>query len=153
MLKQISWASFIWFIGTVAAIYYLYVLLAFYRKDIFSIHLINRKTVKRDGNATLFNKDDDRRPISSVQTNTSDNDHFTLVHELLEEFKELFDRASNINMIREELIQSIRSKLKEFPRLQETGLIEDINDHLIQEARNKCQIDLNSEDLKQVWNP
>ena len=152
MLNKFSWSSFIWILVLAVVVYYLYVLIAYYRKDIFLFGTINKKPfeVKNKNKSSLYNKSlhDEN---SSMEPEITGEESFTVVHELLEDLKELFLTASKKKMVKEELIQAIGSKLKTYPSLRETDLVEDINTHLILESKEKCQLDLLPEDIKQIW--
>jgi hypothetical protein len=152
MLNNISWSSFIWLLFPALIAYYLYVVVAFYRKEILSLGTLNKKSVDKN---ILNNVPSSKKPNvpdkPPVVSEISGEDSFTFVHELLEDLKELFFRASRKKMVKEELIQAIGSKLKTYPSLRETELVEDINTHLILESKEKCQVDLLPEDLKQIW--
>jgi hypothetical protein len=152
MLNKISWSSFAWILVLILIAYYLYVFLVYYRKEIFSLGSINKKSVGENNTRKIpLTKDTSDIDKPSMESNKSIEDSFTVVHELLEDLKELFMHASETKMIREELIQAIRSKLKTYHLIGQTDLVEDINNHLIQEAKDKCAMELYPEDLKQIW--
>jgi hypothetical protein len=153
MLNKISWSTFAVLLVLILTVYYLYVLIVYYRKEIFSLGAINKKSSSVNNPKTASLKSNNRqKEKSSIEPDKSGDESFTKVHELLEDLKELLLHASETKMIREELIQAIRSKLKSYPLIGETDLIEDINNHLVQEAKDKCAIELYPEDLKQIWN-
>jgi hypothetical protein len=153
MLNKISWSSFAWILVLILIAYYLYVFVVYFRKEIFSFGSINKKSVTENNTLKIpINKDTSSIDKPSMESDKSVEDSFTLVHDLLEDLKELFLNASETKMIREELIQAIRSKLKTYPLIGQTDLVEDINNHLVQEAKDKCAMELYPEDLKQIWN-
>jgi hypothetical protein len=152
MLNKITWSSFAVLLALILTVYYLYVLIVYYRKEIFSFGAINRKSLTGNNLKTVLLKSDNiQKEKSTIETGKSGDESFTVIHELLEDLKELFLHASETKMIREELIQAIRSKLKTYPLIGETDLIDDINNHLIQEAKDKCGLELYPEDLKLIW--
>jgi hypothetical protein len=153
MLNKISWSSFIWILVLAVVVYYLYVFIAYYRKDIFSFGTITKKPPElKNKNKSSINNKPSHPDNSPIEPEIPGEESFTVVHELLEDLKELFLTASKKKMVKEELIQAIGSKLKTYPSLRETELAEDINTHLILESKEKCQMDLLPEDLKQIWN-
>jgi hypothetical protein len=153
MLNKISWSSFVIILALILIMYYLYVLIVYYRKDIFSFSSINKKPITSNDlrKAPLKDKNKDMSKSDGVFDKLND-DSFTLVHELLEDLKTVFIKAAKTKMVKEELIQAISSRLKAYPSLGETDLIEDINTHLDLESKEKCNMELLPEDLKQIWN-
>jgi DNA-binding phage protein len=152
MLHTISWSSFVLVLVVILIAYYLFMLVAYFRKDILSISLINKKSlVGNNHNDRAIKSTGNPKEKSTIQTNNSGDQIFTIVYELLADFKDLFLLASETKMIREELIQAIRSKLKAYQTISETDLVEGINNHLIMEAKNSCALDLSPEDLKLIW--
>lgn len=89
--------------------------------------------------------------FSSSSSKEKSEESFTIVHELLEDLKELFASAVKTRMVKEELIQAIHGKLKSYPKLEETELAEDLNLHIKLEAKETCGIELLPEDIKKVW--
>jgi hypothetical protein len=152
MLNSISWSSFVWMLIPIIIFYYLYVLGVYFRKDFSSLLVSN----KRPGNdyefhATIADRDANHQP-AIISSNVETNDRSTsVVHEFIEDLKLLFANASKINMIKEELVQAIRSSLKKYPGIGETGLLEEINWHITQEAKETCRLELLPEDLKLIW--
>jgi hypothetical protein len=154
MLSRISWSSFVMIVTVFLTIYYLYVLIVYYRKDIFLFSSINSKPMALNDlrKAPLNDGDKDISKSADVFDKFND-DSFTLVHELLEDLKIVFLNAAKTKMVKEELIQAISSRLKAYPFFGETDLIEDLNTHFALESKEKCNIELLSEDLKRIWNP
>jgi hypothetical protein len=151
MLNKITWSSFLILLALIIIGYYLYVLIVYYRKDIFSVRSTNKKSFEqttRSGNS-IKNKTI-QREILPVTEKPAD-ESFTLVHELLEDLKDLFLKASRTKMVKEELLQAIRTKLKTYPGIGETELQEDIKTHIVMEAKDQCGLEISPVDMKQIW--
>jgi hypothetical protein len=153
MLSKISWSSLIWVLIPILLFYYAYVFIVYFRKEIFSFVVINKKLTGSEGHhKNLLNKDSSHDTKTSRESGESNENSFTVVHELLEELKTLFIIAAREKMIKEELIQAINSKLKEFPSIAGTDLVEDIDTHITQEVKERCSMELLPGDLKRIWN-
>jgi hypothetical protein len=153
MLSKISWSSLIWILIPILAFYYGYVFIVYFRKDIFSFGVNNKKLTDSEGrHKNHLNNDTRDFTKLSKESNESNENSFTVVHELLEELKTLFINAGREKMIKEELIQAINSKLKTYPILAGTDLVEDIDTHITQEVKERCGLELLPEDLKRIWN-
>ncbi len=134
MLSKISWSEFIWFLVFVLATYYAAVLSLYFRKEVFAL--------LQHGSPKI---------LSVVSLN--DEISLSVVHDLLEDLKKVFSIAAKTKMVKEELLQAIRVKLKSYPGLQGSDLQEDISNHIKIEAKTICGITLETTELKQFWNP
>lgn len=153
MLSKISWSSLIWILIPVLAFYYVYVIIAYFRKEIFSFGVNNKKLTGSEGHhKNLLKSETSDFTKASRESGDSNDNSITLVHELLDDLKTLFIHAAREKMIKEELIQAINSKLKTYPGLAGTDLVEDIDTHIAQEVKERCSLDLLPGDLKRIWN-
>jgi len=141
MLSKISWSEFIWFLILILVPYYFVVLSLFYRKEVLAFM---RNPVLRRG------PDMEVEPFHTVSSH--DEISLSVIHDLLEDLKKVFAVAAKTNMVKEELVQAIRVKLKSYPGLQGSDLQEDISNHIKIEAQTICSIVLDATDLKLLWN-
>jgi hypothetical protein len=136
MLSKISWSGFIWFLIFLLVLYYFVVVAVYFRKEVLNFM---------------------RKPVNVPQTlaavSTHDDISFSAIHDLLEDLKKVFAVATKTMMVKEELLQAVRVKLKLYPGLKGSDLREDISNHIRIEAKNICEIVLDDTDLKQLWNP
>jgi hypothetical protein len=158
MLKQISWSEFILVLVVGLTIYYLYVILVYFSKDI--TRYFRTRSVpdgfpaKQDVSSMPVSSNistpngDKKLKIPTTVAATPSEIEFSTVHDLLEDLKGLFAVAAKTSMIKQELIQALNGKLKNYPMLNDSDVREDINVHIIQEVREKCGIDLVPEDIK-----
>jgi hypothetical protein len=137
MLSFIPWSSFIWFLFLAVIVYYLFVSFAYFRKDI----LVFAKR-PRNGQQMSLNLEGSA-PESDIP--------FTQVHELLEDLKKIFFEAARMKTMKAELVQAIRGKMKIYRGISESNVREDINQHILTEVKQICGIDLEMEDLNQIW--
>lgn len=151
MLNKLSWSSFASLVALMLAVYYLYIFITLYRKELFSFVSIKNSFPIKSRNKNELAGPIKKNQESSSESGNAGDESFTIVHELLEDLKKLFSHAAKTKMVKEELTQALRSKLSIYPGITETDLVEDINHHLIEEAKDQCFIELFPEDLKRVW--
>jgi hypothetical protein len=152
MLHSISWLTFIAILVLALITYYLYLLVRYYRQEFLSLLSMPIKLGKPKSYQTHLIKNEKSQHSSQSSNFEKPNEEtFTIIHELLEDLKNMFLNASKNKMVKEELIQAIGSKLKTYPSLPESDLIDDINNHLIMEIKENCQLDIFPDDLKRIW--
>jgi hypothetical protein len=146
MFHSISWFDFLRILIFIVASYYFLLAAYYFKNEIFSVFSFRRMVsipgpnIKtRDNSASDTSADDD------------ENIPFTMIHELVEELKMLFKRASETRMVKEELLHAIRSRMTMYPRLRKTDLVDEINTHITQEAKEVCKMDIAPGDLEQIW--
>jgi hypothetical protein len=161
MLRNISWSEFILVLVAVLSIYYLYVILVYFGKDITRYFhtrtVLDEFPVKKDfspmpvsPNSSALNGDKKLKIPMTVVATPSEIE-FSTVHDLLEDLKSLFAVAAKTSMIKQELVQALNGKLKNYPMLNDSDVRDDINVHIIEEVREKCGIELVPEDIKRLW--
>jgi hypothetical protein len=152
MLSKISWSGFIWFILILAIPYYLFVLSIYFRKEILAF-MHNPSLWRRpvSEGVALSEAAPFLKPEELPVTASSDDISISVVHDLLEDLKNIFSKASNSKMVKEELVQAIRSKLKTYPHLQGSDLQEDIANHIRIEVKDKCSFELTGDDIRRLW--
>jgi hypothetical protein len=147
MLHTISWFEFLQILLFILVCYYLLTAVLFYKKEIASLFAYKMINGNPEPHVTRS-----PRPENNSNDGNDENDSFVSIHELLEDLKVLFNKASETKMIKEELLQAIRSRLNSYPKIKETDLVDDINIHLTAEAKEVCAMDLSVEDLRMIWN-
>jgi hypothetical protein len=147
MFHAVSWLDFLQTITLIVIPYYVLVVFCYFKKEVYNVF-----TFRRIPSQPGFNIKSRKDAVTLASTNKVDNIPFTTVHELLEELKMIFKKAVDTKMIKEELLQAIRSKLNMYPRMRETGLKDDINIHITEEAKEICNLEIFPEDLKIIWN-
>jgi len=152
MLSNISWYEFIWFLVFLFAPYYLLVLTVYFKKEILAFM---RNPVLKSGPVSEGAAPFEAEPFNSPQTlnNASSQNDISLseIHDLLEDLKNIFTLASKTKMVKEELVQAIYSKLKTYHNLQSSDLQEDITNHIRIEVKDRCGIELTSDDMRCLW--
>jgi hypothetical protein len=147
MFQTISWFKFIRFLIAIVAIYYFSVVAYYFKKKLFNYSLTRRTPALRG-----IHIKKEEQPAGVTSDKDAGNDQFTSVRELLDHLKVLFKSAWESRLVKEELLQALRSTLKAYPGISKTDLVEDIDTHIKQEAKDICGMDILPEELKQIWN-
>ena|SRR5450432_1527847 len=127
MFNAISWPLLLEILLILTGTYYAFVFLTYYRRD----------------GLGLIRSHFSPRPVSEPK--------FSEVHELLEDFKRLFALAAKTAMIKEELLQALKSHIREYPGLRDKPFKEDLSEHIRIEAREICGITFGEKELAGLW--
>ena len=127
MFNAVSWPALIEILLILTGSYYAFVFLTYYRRD--GLRLI--RSHFSPGHAT--------------------EPKFSQVHELVEDFKRLFALAAKTAMIKEELLQALKSQIREYPGLPDHQIREDLEEHIRIEAREICGISFGEKELRGIW--
>ncbi|HRN55622.1 MAG TPA: hypothetical protein PLL71_04190 [Agriterribacter sp.] len=151
MMRGISWGEYFEVLAVLMIMYYCLVLLLYFRSDMM-----------------LWAKQGFRKPIQKAHTPPKETisaspaedahspaDHnaalFSAVHELMEELKSLFYDASQEPFQKQELLMALQLKLSEYHQLRGTPFQVAVNNHIMQQCLEQCDITVNDTELKQIW--
>jgi len=164
MFHSISWQQFFTAIAIVYALYYLFIGVVYFRKDAFAIIKGQRP---QEGTSNSFEKNtayqdpqEDPAPWEEQDTYSTEPDTrdtetglFTVAYELAEEIKILLKDAGYRRLIRQELVQALKSLISRPPydQLAQTGFRNAINNLIATEAMRQCTYELTQEELSMVW--
>jgi len=156
MFSKISWNQFLSTLIFLVIIYYIAIIILYYRKDIlkWSRHGIDLNNLsKKTAFANSAQQEKESTTSSKEELSPMSYNEFTVgaeekinyaeVHELMEELKMIFVSSSKKKIIRQELILAIQNKLKDYEQLKGT----DIKN----ECKEKCNIDLEKAELENLW--
>jgi hypothetical protein len=143
MCSSISWEQFILVIVVIVSLYYGYVGVSYYRKD-----LLYWLTGKKLPSASL-------QPVVSPATMPKDaaaaNPLLPLVHDLVDEIRALL-QAEGVTADKEGLVGKLSRLLQKYPTLKETSFQPSINQLLTIECKNHCSVDLDENEIRALWN-
>jgi hypothetical protein len=150
MLNNISWASYVFAISITVIIYYIFVLILYYRQDLQNI--IFRKADYR-GKSTRSNSysSNEYQGIDSNELTTANADQNNLMPELLLILQNLIKTGANRNFPKEEILLSLQLKLQQFPALKESVHKEQINQFILTAFESICSIHLSGEEISALW--
>lgn len=166
MFNQITWAGYCTALLILLLIYYLCVLVFYFKSEIAQLISGEKKLFRADSSVKSALHLNERKSnfetlqyISShdaenIYQETGENSRtnlFPLVHELAQELHHAIQKAGKQNYKKEELIFSLQLLLKGYTELKETNFTQAINDLIAAECQNNCSIPLSEEELKMLW--
>lgn len=136
MFTSFSWQQYIIFILIGSLVYYMYILLRYYRDGLSNF-------IKKIKNIPFVSEE--------KQNNKTLTPGDTTLNELLEELKILFQLASNRKYPKEELMMALQLKLREYDQFKNTHFEIAVNNFIAAESDNQCSIHLGEEDQRVLW--
>lgn len=83
----------------------------------------------------------------SVHGEDAPDEVMSTAQHIIDELRPLFQNAPGKN----ELLQSLKNKLKKYNQWDEPGFRETINEFISSESQSKCSIRLGEDDQRAVW--
>jgi len=140
MFYSVSWHGFLVAVIIAVGLYYSVLLTVLYRYDIMKI--LREGLPKKDKKVP--------HPVTGDKA-AREPVLFAGVNDLLEELKTLFENAAAKQYHPEELLQALRSTLKNYRQLKDTPFQEAAGKHIMQSAESLCNITLDEDDVKRLW--
>jgi hypothetical protein len=139
MLQSISWSQFVVFLLISMTVYYLAIFFVYFK---FLRSLI-----------AVFSAGNPGPKINSFQEDADDPDHLLdQVSKLTNSIKENIAETASGHFVREEFLFSLKSVLKQYPALKDTGFQTGINYIISESTEKKCGIILSEVELNGLWN-
>jgi hypothetical protein len=147
MLRQITWAGYIYALILLVVSYYAVVIALFYYKKLKRI-FTNLK-IHSNSAPPAFNENV-KEPGDEAEVEKEEA-LFSIAQTLIEKLKLAIDDASKRKVSKNELIKVVRNKAAEFKILKGTAYQVAINNFITIESQIHCSINLSEEDLRWVW--
>ena len=166
---HISWATYAKSILLLLLVYWLFICLIYYRKELKAL-FSGRKMVATGGTelqaevSGVFDagipEEEYRRAagedeeVLMVPFEESQPEQFTLAYELAEEIKAFIADAASKKMVKQELLQGIHLLLVKDPyaELNGSGLKNAINGLVCSETLDQCNIEIGEDEVVPLWN-
>jgi len=136
MFTSVSWQQYLVFISITAVIYYIYILLRYYRNEVINF-------IKGIKNTPVPSKEKNNDKTITTQDAT--------LNELLGELKIFFQLASKRNYPKEELMMAVKLKLRDYGQFKNTPFEIAVNNFIATESDNQCSIHLSEDDWRVLW--
>jgi hypothetical protein len=140
MRAVITWEQLLIYISIFLGVYYVFILLLFYRKEWFG--LVKRKPVQRmrmTGGETKTNSD----PPDAILYNS--------VLELMEDCKPVFHAAIQQSLDKAQILEALRVRLREYPQIKGTVFQISMTNHIGQEMDHRFNMVLTDEETELLW--
>lgn len=145
MLNNITWYQFILYSFSLIGIYYAYILIVYYRKDLSDI-ISGRKTVISSPNKKSAS---DTKPKKEIESEAVEK-LFTSAMELSEAIKTIFQEALYQDTGKEEIVFLLSKKIQQYSQLKRTPFMIAIN-NLIRTQADKYQIIIDAAAIDSLW--
>lgn len=168
MLKNITWSQFAVFAIALTFVYYGYVLVRFFFKDLKS-KLFNKSIAIADD--TTFFEAEQNNPgpgLQPIENFTGEqnkhekedgqvSDQMQLLptaHELADELKTLAEDVGKRKLIKDETVFAFRQLLNQpsYNALKDSAFREALDEMILEELQNHCGILLEPQELTSLWN-
>lgn len=139
MLEQFTWSQWFMMSGGIAALYYSVVLLVFYRGAW-------RQYIQRRAQPRLGER------IENVAGKEKLSDaSFPVVHELMENLKQVFELSINEDWDQEQIITAIQMRLSHYSMLKGSVFQDSLNQHIVEELQTRFGITRSVEQINSLW--
>ncbi len=149
-MAQISWSDYFGAIAAITGLYYFVIILGFYRRDIYD--LWERNKIPKNNSGPRHQIESTTSPIEDNNNRSEDELLFSLVHDLLEDTKLIFQNSTLINSSKEDLLKALQQKLNNYSKIKGTAFQAAVNNHIAGECKSNCGIHLNNDELMELWN-
>ncbi|MXO04363.1 hypothetical protein [Flavobacterium sp. HBTb2-11-1] len=153
MFANVSWGSYLTVIGVILIVWYLVVLLKFYRGDLKEFF----SSGKRNGSDPL-KKSTGSRSLLQRKTHTGLSSSFSESFDTLDDAEELSVRilqavkeSAEKNLFKEQFQNYLRMVLEEYPYVKISSLREDVNNLIVSESEKHPQFSLTFAEADQLW--
>ncbi|WP_343617356.1 hypothetical protein [Flavobacterium sp.] len=151
MFANVSWGSYLTVIGVILVVWYLIVLLKFYKDDLKEFF----SSEKRNG---PFKKSTSSTSLLQRKTHTDLSSSFSESFDTLDDAEELSARilqavkeSAEKNLFKEQFQNYLRMVLEEYPYVKISSLREDVNHLIVSESEKHPQFSLTFAEADQLW--
>jgi hypothetical protein len=162
MLKGITWGQFSIFILVAAGVYYLYVLLSYYRAEAFELltrrERKNKETLAKEGGVNGASSEADTK-VSGGQAELfgkeggggEGNEQFQQMQRAIAVVRQVIEQGIENKLDRENLLDHIKEVLGDYRHLRKTEYGETINNYLIRVCSSELSLELDDRELARLW--
>jgi hypothetical protein len=157
MFNNISWNSYLLITAVILAVYYFLIAVIFFKNEITKIFFSANSTFRiphekgKEENSIVHSDNYSEQVYESSENEKEDVIQSSRVHELMNELKKVFKKASDKKFLKEELILALQLTLNNYLRLKESPFFAAINSLIELESQSQCSIYLNEEEMELLW--
>ena len=144
MLNSISWASYVYAVGLIVVVYYVFIGLFFYRSEAVKYFNNSKAAAYPDANHVASDEQMSGAEITAINEVNAEE-------EVLKSLLLTIKKAASQQFIKEELVQSLKGQIQlnvgragELPK-------EKINQYITETSEKYCSIHLSVTDLNMLW--
>ena len=156
MFTNISWTDYFITVTILLAIYYLFVGIRYYSRDIKDLLSGKRKlnlntALPYNSKGEYCSTTEGNIHPSEVSFEETKDEEFTEVEHLIERLKALIADASRRKMIPQEFKQYLSLVLKEYPSVKNSSLRASVNELIVSECEKYGAVTLTEDEVDLVW--
>ncbi|WP_427874046.1 hypothetical protein [Flavobacterium sp. MMS24-S5] len=151
MFTNVSWGSYLTVIGVILVLWYLVVLLKFYKGDLKEFFSSEKRNCQ-------FKKSANSTSLLQRKTHTGLSSSFLESFDTLDDAEELSSRilqavkeSAEKNLLKEQFQNYLRMVLEEYPYVKISSLREDINYLIVSESEKHPQFSLTFAEADLLW--
>ncbi len=141
MINKISWASYYFAITLSVILYYLVVLIIYYKDDIKQL-LYTRNSISPAYKL---------KPIIENNFEGIDHNLLSIIQSLFDETTAFFNEASHANLSKEDILNSLKSLLSKYPGVRNSPYTQSIDSMIFQYSKDICSIHLSAGEVDMLW--
>ncbi|MDX2001784.1 MAG: hypothetical protein SFW35_05105 [Chitinophagales bacterium] len=154
MFTNISWTEYLFAIAVALVIYYSFVGVRYFPKEL--KELVTGK-IKFRFRPAVSGYDDDGNGMAvtsgpDAKTNSEEEDAFAEVEELIGRLKEAIANASRKKYVLQEFRHYLQLLLREYPNIKNSDLRSSINELIVSECERHGVVALSEEEADMLWN-
>lgn len=131
MFKQISWNSYLIMVLLLTIVYYLFIVLKYYRNDVIKL---------------IYGKNLLSRNISNNEVDQP------LLQSFSSEIKAFIYEAGKDQLNIRDMMPSLQILIRKYPGIRDMTMRESIQNLIIHECKTNCSIHLGEHELSELWN-
>lgn len=143
----LSWSTYLASCVIIALVYYCTLYLKFYRRVLFKLRTKQTPSPNSEVSCSSLNsnKSDD------LKSNNRQDLFIHSVHGLVDELRALIKQLAVQSTEKETLVHKVSQLLKKYSSLRSTLFYEPINNMILIECENECNIHLDADELTMLW--
>lgn len=152
MFTNVSWGSYLAAVGILLLIWYLVLILKFYRKDLRELFSGDKKFKFPALKKTSKNELEDRGGQNSLSSAFSESfDTLEDAEELSTRILQVVEESSQMNLSKEQFQNYLKMVLEEYPYVKISSLRENINNLIVSESEKHPQFYLTFAQADTLW--
>lgn len=136
MFSSVSWQEYLISVILFLIVYYGYLLIVYFRKDLRPSRQVSMHTPANDKG--IFREDEEHALL------------FSAVHDLMGELKKTFETAAANKYKKEGLLMALQANLVKYKKLKGTAFQVSVNNHIIRESE-QISVHVEENDLDSMW--
>jgi len=150
MLNNISWASYVFAISIIVVIYYIFVILLFYRRELQNAFFKSHKS-QYHSELSIDGLSMQEKGFDKAEQSSEAAEQTVPLPDFLLTLQNLVSTGASNNFPKEEILMSLKLKLQQYHSFKDSGHQVTINQYILTAFESICSIHLSEEDISALW--